>query len=170
MLKQKALDEPYRTGELSLPLAVADIEVADGRASVDTRAIKAPRFTFKQMGDTITPPLTIEQEKVIHDEIRQYVNGRGRQVRVKATLKEGVKQYTLGFFNAREYAKTVLTIELLNDTVKPYLFSTTGEASYEVRSAKADTADQETLYRKALKTSVYKAFESIRDFLAQQKP
>jgi hypothetical protein len=168
-LKQKFLDEPYRSSELSVPLVVTDIEVADGRVSVTARDLKAPKFTFKQKGDTIAPPLNSEHEKVIRDEIRQYVKGDGRQAKVKATLKEGWKQYTLGFFNAREFAKTAVCIELLNDTTQPYLFSTTGEAYYEVKSPIADTAYLETLYRKALKTSVYKAFESIRDYLAKQK-
>jgi predicted transcriptional regulator len=168
-LKQKFLDEPYRSGELSVPLVVKDIEVADGRMSVTARDLKAPKFTFKQKGDTIAPPLCSEHEKVIRDEIRQYVKGDGRQAKVRATLKEGLKQYTLGFFNAREYAKTAVCIELFNDTTQPYLFSTTGEAYYEVKSPFTDTVYLETLYRKALKTSVYKAFESIRDYLAKQK-
>jgi hypothetical protein len=168
-LKQKFLDEPYRSSALSVPITVTDIEVADGRKSADTRSLKAPKFTFKQKGDTVIPPLTIEQEKVIHDEIRQYVKGDGLRVRIKATLKEGVKQYTLGFFNAREFAKTSVTIELVNDTARTDFFSTTGEAYYEVKSTGADTVYLETLYRKALKTSVYKAFESIREFMEKQK-
>lgn len=168
-LKQKFLDEPYRNSALSVPITVTDIEVADGRKSADTRNLKAPKFTFKQKGDTVIPPLTIEQEKVIHDEIRQYVKGDGLRVRIKATLKEGVKQYTLGFFNAREFAKTSVTIELVNDTARTDFFSTTGEAYYEVKSTGADTVYLETLYRKALKTSVYKAFESIREFMEKQK-
>jgi hypothetical protein len=164
-LKQKCLDEPYRSGALSVPITVTDIEVADGRNSVDTRSIKSPTFTFKQKGDTVIPPLTIEQEKVIHDEIRLYVKGDGPRVRIKATLKDGVKQYTLGFFNAREFAKTSVTIEIMNDTARTGFFSTTGEAYYEVKSTGADTVYLETLYRKALKTSVYKAFESVGEFM-----
>jgi hypothetical protein len=135
---------------------------------VETRSIKAPKFTFKLKGDTITPPLTIEQEKVIHDEIRQYVKGEGKRVRIKATLKEGIKQYTLGFFNARECAKTAVTIEIRLDTARAGFFSTTGEADYEVKSMTADTVFLETLYRKALKTSVSKAFESVREFMEKQ--
>jgi hypothetical protein len=168
-LKQKFLDEPYRSGALTVSLTVSNIEVADGRKSADTRSLKAPKFTFKQKGDTVVPPLTIEQEKVIHDEIRKYVKGDGLRVRIKATLKDGVKQYTIGFFNAREFAKTAVTIELMNDTSRTDFFSTTGEAYYEVKSTRADTVYLETLYRKALKTSVYKAFESIREFMEKQK-
>jgi hypothetical protein len=168
-IKQKFLDEPYRTGTLSVPLMVTDIEVTDGRNSVNTRGIKAPKFTFKQKGDTIVPRLTIEHEKVIHDEIRQSVNGGGPGVRIKATLKEGVQQYTLGFFNAREYAKAAVTIDLFNGAVEPYFFSTTGEVYYEVKSTMADTVFQEMLYRKALKTAVHKAFESVAGFLEKRE-
>jgi hypothetical protein len=168
-LKQKFLDEPYRSSALSVPLIVSDIEVADGRKSADTRTLKAPKFTFKQKGDTVIPPLTIEQEKVIHDEIRLYAKGEGPRMHIKATLKDGVKQYTLGFFNAREFAKTAVTIELMNDTARTSFFTTTGEAYYEVKSTGADTVYLETLYRKALKTSVYKAFESIGEFMEKQK-
>jgi hypothetical protein len=168
-LKQKILDEPYRSSALSVPITVSDIVVVDGRNSVDTRSIKAPKFTFKQKGDTITPHLTIEQEKVIHDEIRHSVKGDGLRVRIKATLKDGIKQYTLGFFNAREFAKTAITFEIMNDTARTGFFSTTGEANYEVKSTGADTVYLETLYRKALKTSVYKAFESIGEFMEKQK-
>jgi hypothetical protein len=49
------------------------------------------------------------------------------------------------------------------------LFSTTGEAAYETKSTRADTVFLESLYRKALKTCVYKAFESIQDYLEKSK-
>ncbi|MBN1128544.1 MAG: hypothetical protein JXA71_06135 [Chitinispirillaceae bacterium] len=169
-LKQKFIDEPYRSGSLSVPLMVTDIEVADERKSVAIQNLAAPTATLKKKGDTIMEPLTIEQEKAIHDEIRQCIKGEGVRVRIRATLKDGVKQYSSGFFNAREYARTAVTIELLDEVTQPYFFSTTGEAHYEVKSTKADTAFLETLYRKALKTSVYKAFESIEEFLRKQAP
>jgi hypothetical protein len=166
--KQRFLDEPYRASKLSVPLAVTEIEIADSRASVAVRSIKAPKFTFRQKGDTIIPPLTIEQEKVVRDEIRQSVTGGGPQVRIKATLKEGIKVYTLGFFHAREYATAAVTIELRLDTARATLFSTTGEANYEVKSMTADSVYLETLYRKALKTAVYKAFESVGEFMRKR--
>jgi hypothetical protein len=169
-IKRNFLNEPYRAKTISVALSIAGIEVVDGRSSLDTETLWIPSFTFKKVGDTVIPPLTSAQEAVIKDEIAHYAKGSGPEVKVKATIKEGTKQYSMGFFNSRECAKAAMTVELLDSVHTPYLFSTTGEAYYEVKSTKADTLFLEKLYRKALKTCVYKAFESIQEFLEKQPP
>ncbi|MBN2037736.1 MAG: hypothetical protein JW768_13425 [Chitinispirillaceae bacterium] len=167
-IKQKFLDEPYAGKAINAALAITDIEVVDGRGTVDNEAVSIPSFTFKKVGDTIVPPLTMEQEKVIHDEIRKYATGEGTGALVRATINQGVKQYSMGFFNAREYAAATVTIELLQSETEPYLFKTSGESYYEVKSTRADTLFLETIYRKALQTCVYKAFESVASFLEKR--
>jgi hypothetical protein len=167
-MKQKLVDEPYQSKTLSVPLAVSAIEVVDGRAPADTNRVRPPRFSIKIKGDTVIPPLTPEQKKVISDEIRRYVVGEGVGVRVKATVSDGVKQYNKGFFYAREYTRAVVTVELLDGVTQPWFYKTTGEADYEVKSISPDSTFLETLYRKALKTSLYKAFESVNEFLEKR--
>jgi hypothetical protein len=164
-IKQNFLNEPYRNKRVSVELAITGIEVADARAAVDTGTLIIPGFTFKKIGDTIVPPLSVIEEKAIKDEIAQYAQGGKTAVRVKATIKTGIKEYSMGFFNSREFAGAAVNIDLLDTIHNTQLFSTTGEASYEVKSIRADTAFLESLYRKALKTCVYKAFENIEDYL-----
>ena len=164
-IKQNFLNEPYRNKRISVELTITGIEVADARAAVDTGTLIVPGFTFKKMGDTIVPPLSVIEEKAIKDEIAQYAQGGKTAVRIKATITRGIKEYSMGFFNSREYAGADVNIELLDTINNTQLFSTTGEAGYEVKSIRADTVFLESLYRKALKTCVYKAFESIKDYL-----
>lgn len=160
-IKLNFLNDPYRSEGVSAPLTISDIEVTDARKHVDTITPIIPRFTLKKIGDTIVPSLTALQEKVIKDEIGQYAAGGTTSVRVKATVNECIKEYSMGFFNAREYASAKVTIELMDSKNDTRLFSTTGEANYEVKSTRADTAFLESLYLKALKTSIFKCFESV---------
>jgi hypothetical protein len=164
-IKQNFLKESYRSKEISAALTITGIEVVDARTTVDTGTLIIPRFTFKKVGDTIVPPLSAEQVKIIKDEIAHYASGGKTAVRIKATITRGIKEYSMGFFNSREYAGADVNIELLDTINNTQLFSTTGEAGYEVKSIRADTVFLESLYRKALKTCVYKAFESIKDYL-----
>jgi hypothetical protein len=167
-IKRNFLNEPYRSKEISAALTITGIEVVDGRTTVDTATLIIPRFTFKKVGDTIVPPLSAEQVKIIKDEIAHYASGGKTSVRVKATIKTGIKEYSMGFFYAREYAGADVTIELLDTLHNTLLFSTTGEAGNEVKSTRADTVFLESLYRKVLKTCVYKAFESIKEFMEKR--
>ena len=154
---------------MSVPLAVSEITVADGRKAAGLKQIAFPRFAFKKRGDTAAPPLTMRQEQIVREEALRYVSGAGRRVRITATLKDGVKQWEQGFLHSREFARTTVALELYDGTDTPCFFSTTGESNYEVKAVFADTAFLEALYQKALKTSVNKAFESIRDFLAKEQ-
>jgi hypothetical protein len=61
-----------------------------------------------------------------------------------------------------------VTVELLDGVTQPWFYKTTGEADYEVKSISPDSTFLETLYRKALKTSLYKAFESVNEFLEKR--
>jgi hypothetical protein len=63
----------------------------------------------------------------------------------------------------------VVAITLLDSIHQPELFSTSGEAEYEITSTGADVSSLEKLYVKALKLCVYKAFESIDEFLGKQQ-
>ena len=71
-IKQNFLNEPYRSKEISAALTIAGIEVVDARTTVDTATLIIPRFTFKKVGDTIVPPLSAEQVKIIKDEIEKW--------------------------------------------------------------------------------------------------
>jgi len=62
-IKQNFLNEPYRNKRVSVELAITGIEVADARAAVDTGTLIIPGFTFKKIGDTIVPPLSVIEEK-----------------------------------------------------------------------------------------------------------
>jgi hypothetical protein len=167
-LKQNILNEPYRSKEISVPLALRGIEVIDVRNYVDTRALVTPGHGFKKSGDTISPPLTAAQEKNIKDEISRYAAAGTRTVSVKATIKKGTKEYTRKFFYAREFAQAAIAVELFDTQNDTRFFTATGEANYEVKSTRADTVYLEDLYRKALKTCIYKSFESVEEFLAKQ--
>jgi uncharacterized protein YceK len=168
-IKRNFLNEPYQVKKISAALTVTGIEVVDARKSTDTATLIIPGFTFKSVGDTIIPPLSAEQSKIIKIEIAQYASGGKTAVRIKATITKGIKEYSMGFFNSREYALADVNIELLDTLNNTQLFSTTGEAAYETKSTRADTVFLESLYRKALKTCVYKAFESIQDYLEKSK-
>jgi hypothetical protein len=167
-LKQNILNEPYRGKEISVPLAIRSIEVVDVRNHVDTGTFVTPGHGFKKNGDTISPPLTTEQEKIIKDEISRYAAGGTRTVSVKATIKKGAKEYTRKFFYAREFAQAAIAIELFDTSNDTRIFTATGEANYEVKSTRADTVYLEDLFRKALKTCIYKAFESVEEYFAKQ--
>ena len=168
-IKQNFLNEPYQAKKISAALTITAIDVVDGRKKVDTAAVHIPGFTFNKIGDTVNPPLTAAQSQIIKDEIARYASGGATKVRLKATVTKGIKEYSMGFFNSREYAGADINIELWDTVHGAQLFSTTGEADYEVKSTQADTAFLESLYRKALKTCVYKAFESIEDYLTTAK-
>lgn len=167
-IKQNFLNEPYRNKKISVELTMTGIEVADARAAVDTRTLIVPGFTFKKVGDTIVPPLNAIDEKAIKDEIAQYAKGGKTAVRVKATIITGIKEYSMGFFNSREFAGAAVKIDLWDTIHNTQLYSGTGEAGYEVKSIRADSAFLGSLYCKALKTCVYKAFENIADYLENQ--
>jgi hypothetical protein len=167
-MKRKVLDEPYQSKSISVGLTITDIEVADARTSVDVNPIVIPSFTFKTVGDTIVPPLTTAEERILKDEIAHYAKGGGTEVRVRATIKKGVKQYSKGILYAREYAQAAVEVELLDTGQASRFFSATGEADYEIKSTKADSVSLETLYVKALKTCVFKAFESVEEYLEKQ--
>jgi hypothetical protein len=169
-MKRNILNEPYRGREISVPLVIRGIEVLDVRSYADTRALAAPGHGFKKNGDTLSPPLTTEQEKIIKEEISRYATGGTKTVKVKATIKKGTKEYSRMFFYAREFAQAAITVELFDASDEARIFTATGEANYEVKSTRADTVYLEDLYRKALKTCIYKAFESVDEFLAKQTP
>jgi len=168
-IKRNFINEPYQAKKISVALTVTGIEVVDARGAADTATVIIPGFTFKRVGDTMIPPLTAEQSKIIKDEIARYASGGKTTVRIKATITKGIKEFSMGFFNSREYAEANVNIELLDTIQNTQLFSGAGEAAYEVKATKADTVFLESLYRKALKTCVYKAFESIQDYLEKLK-
>jgi hypothetical protein len=164
-IKRNLLNEPYRSKEISTALTITGIQVVDARTGVDTGTLFIPKFTFKKVGDTMVPPLSAGHIKIIKDEIAYYASGGKTAVRAKATITKGVKEFSMGFFNAREYAGAGITIELLDTLNNTQFYSIAAEAGDEIKSTRADTAYLESLYRKELKTCIYKAFEGIKDYM-----
>ena len=168
-IAQKIIDEPYQHKNISVSLNITKIEVGDARTTVDTAALTIPSFAFKTERDTVVPPLTVMEKNEITGEIGRYAKGGDTKVTVRATVKEGIKQYAKGIMSGREYVRAVVAITLLDSIHQPDLFSTSGEAEYEITSTGADVSSLENLYVKALKTCVYKAFESIDEFLEKRQ-
>lgn len=166
-IKMKYLDEPYAEEQIKVPVLVKEIEIIDKRENISSADIEIPRRS--KNGETIElrPPLNAEHRNVIESEIAHYVTASGTEVKVVIEILKGVKKFEAARVSETERVTTKLGVTLYDNSDAAYFAKSGGEAMFELKSLDASDEFIEKLYCKALKASVYKCFEGIRDYLKQ---
>jgi len=168
-IKMKYLNEPYIEEQIKIPVLIKEIEISDKRDNISSADIEIPRHS--KNGDTIIvrPPLSAEQRKVLEDELGNYVTASGTEVKAVVEILKGEKKFMAARVSEVERVKTKLSVTLYDTSDAIYFAKGNGEAMFELTSLDASDEYIEKLYCKALKASVYKCFEGIREYLKQKE-
>ena len=167
--KLNYLNEPYAINEIRVPLSISGVDIIDSRNDTTSRAVDIPRHPKKGQADEINQALNDKHRKLITEEMTVYLETSDKEARVEVEVLEGVKKFEGATFGRTEYVKVKLGVTLYDDVHSPFYLKSSGEAMYEIQSLKASNEFIEKLYQKALKASLYKCFEGIRNSMENLK-
>lgn len=167
-IKMKYLDEPYTEEKIIVPVVIREIEINDERENIASADIEIPRRSKNGDQKDVQPPLSAEHRKILEDEIGKYVTSSGTEVKAVVEIFGGEKKFEAARFSEVERVKVKLGITLYDSSDAVYFAKSNGEAMYELKSLDASEEYIEKLYCKALKASVYKCFEGIRNYLKEK--
>lgn len=160
--KYSILSTNYEIEKININNKLAEIEIIDNRLDVTEREIHLPALSFPWQKDKISPVLTIEQKKMIETQIQTYFSNIGKSVKVECEINQAYKEFTAHAFYEREFVQVGIKIKLLdeNNNIIKYCTST---AFFEAKSFDATYDYINKIYEKAIRTSIYKCFESLKE-------
>lgn len=164
-MKMKYLDESYAEEQIKIPVLIKEIEISDKRSNISSADIAIPRRSKNGESIVVRPPLSAVHRKLLEDEIANYVTSSGTEVKAVVEIEQGEKKFEAARVTEVEQVKVKLSITLYDNSDAVYFAKSNGEAMYELKSLDASDEYIEKLYGKALKASVYKCFEGIREYL-----
>ena len=165
--KMRYLNEPYAASEITLPLAVSEIEFVDNRADTSSRAVTIPRYTKLGQKDTVRQALLAEHRTLLTDQIKKSFTGEGNEVKAQVEVILGNKCFEAGRVTEIEVVNVRIGLTLLDGEHTPYFLKSSGEAMYEIKSLDAKDEFLEKLYQKGLKAALHKCLEGISSTLQQ---
>ncbi|WP_209329129.1 hypothetical protein [Lunatimonas salinarum] len=158
--KYSILNQNYETNKVSLSGNVSGLNIIDKRSNITDEKIKIPVISFPGQFDKVSPILSEEHNQLIKNQIRSYFTNSEEEIKVNCYILIGYQEFSAHTFHEREYVQFDTKIELLNekDNVIRFCSST---AFFEVKSSDASNDYIDEIYKKAIRTSVYKCFEKL---------
>lgn len=160
--KYSILSHNYETNQVLLSGKISDIEIIDKRPNTTIEKIKLPTTSFPGQFDKISPVLTDEHKQLIKSQISSYFSNDDDEVKINCYILSGFQEFSAHAFYEREYVQFETKIELLDaaDNVLKYCTST---AFFETKSLDASHDFMDKIYKKAIRTSIYKCFEQLNE-------
>jgi hypothetical protein len=168
---QAVLDEPQAGAQQKLPVSITRLAVVDARAHADERSLKIPGLPLSARSDEVAPALSDEQKNMIERHIAGSVEADGAyKAACSVQVVEGVEKYKGSWLSEDMFVKSKIRVVLHDSLHTPFLASAEGETEYSFQSNIANTKNFEKLYKKAMKTALAKALESIGGVLKTMEP
>ena len=160
---QTLIDEPASANAPRLAVAITNLVIVDGRATVDTRDVKTSKLAAPGRTDLISPAISQAHKDMLEKEMAWYSNGGASGPHAACTIQvvEGVERYKSTWSGEEMHARSKLRVSIVDSVHAPFVFSTVGEAEYYFTSNIANQSNFDRLYQKAMKTALFKAVESL---------
>lgn len=160
--KYSILSRNYETNQVLISGRISDINIIDKRSNITDEKIKLPVISFPGQFDKVSPVLTDEHKQLIRSQIKSYFSNNEEELKINCYILIGFQEFSAHAFHEREYVQFDTKIELLdvNDNVLKYCTST---AFFEAKSMDASYDYIDKIYKKAIRTSIYKCFEKLNE-------